>query len=154
MNNLFKSAVMSILMASLCSCYVDNNLIDYFEIQRKAVEQRKIWKNAAIDNYQYVATEYCFCRGREALIVVQNNMVVQADLLPPYSDSYIDGLDLTMEQRFDLIDEGIRKGYNKIVVEYNKDYGFPQSIFFDPYVNAVDEEVTHVVDKFEIIPNP
>jgi len=146
---------MTILIACLSSCYVDDSQVDYFYIQLKADEQKKIWKKAAIDNYQYVATEHCFCMRREALIVVQNKVVVQADLLPPYNNNnYIDGLDLTMEQRFDLIDEGIRKRFDRISIEYNKDYGFPQMIAFDPYLNGNDDEITYVVDKFEVITNP
>ena len=139
----------------LSACFIVDKRTDYSEIQREVSRHREIWQKNAIQNYQYVATEYCFCAQRKALIVVLDGSVAQVDLLPPLTGSgNIQGLDLTMEQRFDLIEEGINKRYDEIHVSYNKNYGFPAEISFNPYKNAIDDEIAYIAYDFEVVSNP
>ncbi|MCG2589503.1 DUF6174 domain-containing protein [Rhodohalobacter sulfatireducens] len=120
-----------------------------------------LWKEQSVENYSFEFSKFCYCGGlfNPSIIVVKTDTIhavldpetgeplrdPQTDELvfPMYSESF-----RTINELFDII-ENARQKADKLIVEYNKKTGYPEYIEIDFIKEAIDDEVTYRVDKFE-----
>lgn len=124
---------------------------DYAKEQDALDDNSQKWQDAAISHYQMVFRENCFCQTDTVHVEVMNGEVVTAYFETRTDTPQEHNLPLTVEQFFTTIQYAIDKRFYKIDVQYNSDYGYPETIYFDPYRNAVDEEYGFTISEFTIL---
>ncbi|MFZ1389147.1 MAG: DUF6174 domain-containing protein [Thiolinea sp.] len=115
------------------------------------VANRAKWDSATggADTYvQYTAQNSCFCPpdyNRPMNIAEKDGKIIDAT----YADtgeavpSYIrDGL-LTMDERFDQLEEAYLSGSDRIDVTYDPTFGYPSSVYVDRSFMIADEELSY-----------
>lgn len=115
------------------------------------VANRAKWDSATggADTYvQYTAQNSCFCPpdyNRPMNIAERDGKIIDAT----YADtgeavpSYIrDGL-LTMDERFDQLEEAYLSGSDRIDVTYDPTFGYPSSVYVDRSFMIADEELSY-----------
>ena len=123
-------------------------------------ENRLLWQQADITNYQYTYHISCFCLPREDIVVVVDaGVVVEAYFTPsgtPLTPAEIQSYNLrTIEQLFDVIQAEINRPAADLTVTYNAMSGYPELISVDPIGQAVDDEYSlSVMDFQEIVVPP
>jgi len=120
--------------------------------QRNLDQNRETWRALTLPSYQYNFRRACFCWQdfiREVMIRYtdgQFESVVYADDLSTPSDIAYPSI----EALFDIIQEAIDKDETNLTVRYHPQFGYPTLISRDPHPEAVDDEITYVVDHFKI----
>jgi len=121
------------------------------------VANRAKW-DAATNNGQsvaYTAQTSCFCPPDYTLpmnITEQNGKVIDAT----YADtgeavpSYIrDGL-LTMNERFDQLQDAYLSGADRIDASYDAKLGYPNSVYIDKSFMIADEEISYTIKDLQL----
>ena len=114
--------------------------------------EQALWNELEIRNYQYEYMVSCFCGQigpNPALITVTNGVVTKVEPVdgdPPLTGpltSYptIGGL-------FEIISRAREGDPSVLTIEYDQTYHYPKLIFLDPEERAIDDEITHRVDRF------
>lgn len=121
------------------------------------IDSRAKWDAATSDAQavSYTAQSSCFCPPdytRPMNITEQNGKIVDAT----YADtgeavpSYIrDGL-LTMNERFDQLEEAYLSGADRIDVSYDSKLGYPSSVYVDQSFMIADEELSYTIKDLAI----
>lgn len=141
------------LFFSSCDSIVDGRKGDDFR------ENRIRWQKQAIESYRFEFSKLCYCAGlfNPATIVVEADTIHEAldpetgeplrDLqtgelvLSKYPESF-----LTIKELFEVI-ENARKKADKLRVEYDRKLGYPAHIEIDYIKEAIDDEVTYIVNN-------
>lgn len=111
---------------------------------------RKKWDENRPESYRVTVTQLCFCLTEVVTprtVTVEGDEVTSVD--PPIPDDI--GFDievLTVDVLFDILERALADA-DEVVVSYNEDYGFPESISIDWIELAVDDEVTYTAESFE-----
>ncbi|TXH68122.1 MAG: hypothetical protein E6Q83_14930 [Thiothrix sp.] len=121
------------------------------------IDSRAKW-DAASSNAQsvsYTAQNSCFCPPdytRPMNLTEQNGKIIDAT----YADtgeavpSYIrDGL-LTMNERFDQLEEAYLSGADRIDVSYDPSLGYPSSVYVDQSFMIADEELSYTIKDLAV----
>ncbi|WP_298613180.1 DUF6174 domain-containing protein [uncultured Thiothrix sp.] len=121
------------------------------------LDSRAKW-DAATSNAQsvsYTAQNSCFCPPdytRPMNITEQNGKIIDAT----YADtgevvpSYIrDGL-LTMNERFDQLEQAYLSGADRIDVSYDPRLGYPSSVYVDQSFMIADEELSYTIKDLAV----
>ena len=111
-----------------------------------------LWNNGGISSYTYTWNVYCFCLPQDDIIVTVTSGTISGAFYSPSGTSltaYEITRLFTIEDLFDRIQEAIDSRVALLQVTYNRDYGYPESIYIDRLENAVDEEVTYSVSNFQ-----
>lgn len=132
--------------------------------------QQEIWASQNITNYQFQLRISCFCPGLNgAVVTVQDDdiqSVTNSETGEPLEESWYQ---LTLEDVFSKITDAQQNEYDVLKVEYDSEYGFPESIFIDRYAarlyvdgtgdgirvfvtETADDEIGYTVSEF--MPNP
>lgn len=124
-------------------------------------ENRKTWDAANTGNYEFNFAKICFCPYiGNARIVVKADTVFEVissetgQVLVLNGDS-IPALDrfpsqyLTIDQIFDYIEDERKSSYEVNAV-FDEEYGYPTAVGVDKIKNAVDDEITYLVDSLVI----
>jgi len=112
------------------------------------------WKTLGATDYTIEQRINCWClfNGADYIVRVENRKIVE---VKRKSDGQImpeDQLTLfkTVDQLFELIVANPEDKVALIRVEYDKDYGFPKSIYIDYNEIKADEEMGYETGKLEV----
>ncbi len=125
--------------------------------QQQLEANRKKWDSLDIDDYSFTLQRNCFCRGdaiRPINIEVRDGKIASATFADT-GEAVPDDLDfnkLTVNDLFKEVQQAIKGGAAQVDVTYDKQYGFPTSIYIDQSQQIADEEVGFTVSNF--LPEP
>lgn len=117
---------------------------------------RQRWASQHLSNYRYVVQVGCFCPAEvteptrievrnDAPVAITNLRTGQPDPSPSFQDI------ATIDQLFVVIQHALTRGADDIKVQYDATYGYPHSIMVDFHRNATDDEISYLVDQFEVL---
>jgi hypothetical protein len=117
---------------------------------------RQRWAAQHLSNYRYVVQVGCFCPAEvteptrievrnDAPVAITNLRTGQPDPSPSFQDI------ATIDQLFVVIQHALTRGADDIKVQYDATYGYPHSIMVDFHRNATDDEISYLVDQFEVL---
>lgn len=127
------------------------------QLPQDLIDSRAKWDAATSDaqSVSYTAQNSCFCPPdytRPMNITEQNGRIIDAT----YADtgeavpSYIrDGL-LTMNERFDQLEEAYLSGADRVDVSYDPSLGYPSSVYVDQSFMMADEELSYTIKDLAI----
>ena len=116
---------------------------------RAYLEARNAWLASGIDSYSMEVNwqvSWFFWHGN---VAVRNNRVVSA--VPINTNFFEPPEPRTMDDWFAVLKRAIDRKAERIVVTYNKTFGYPQSVFIDMSRMIADEEQGWTIVNF--IPN-
>lgn len=128
------------------------------DAQTQLDANRKKWASQDIDDYSFTLQRSCFCRGdaiRPINIEVRDGEVSSAryadtgELIPDDSQYNKQSVyNLNADGLFNLVEQGIKSGAEKVDVSYDKTYGLPTSIYIDQSTQIADEEMGYTISNF------
>lgn len=120
--------------------------LDDYEGERDRLDAaRAVWQAQGPTSYVFVLQRSCFCGGgtQPARVTVEDGQRVSVTVVdtgepvPAEFEQYY----LTVDELFDFVEDAIDRKAHRITVEYDRDVGYPVSIFIDYQENAIDEEM-------------
>ncbi|OQX12134.1 MAG: hypothetical protein BWK73_15745 [Thiothrix lacustris] len=127
--------------------------------QQQLDANRKKWNSLDIQDYSFTLQRNCFCRGdaiRPINIEVRDGSVASAtyadtgELLPDDRKTNKQSIyNLNADGVFNLVEQGIKSGADKVDVSYDKQYGLPTSIYIDQSFQMADEEMGYTISNFQ-----
>lgn len=127
-------------------------------LPKELVDSRAKWESltgGADTSVKYIAQNSCFCPedyNRPMNITEQNGKIVDATYVDTGEavPSYIrDGL-LTMDERFDQLEEAYLSGSDRIDVTYDSSFGYPSSVYVDRSFMIADEELSYSIKDLSV----
>lgn len=118
---------------------------DLKEIEKVLSENRSKWASKGIKNYRYKFEWRCYCAPEHVapvIISIRNGSlysVASAKDGAPVNRSRYDNY-RTIDELFDLIQDGITKQAHQIRVSYDPELGYPASAYIDYKEQMADEE--------------
>jgi hypothetical protein len=121
---------------------------------------RAKWRAQNVAHYRYQLQIVCHClltpRPPLTIEVLDDEIVSIVDVDGKMfnwsgKDSMVFGKNQTMEGLFDQIQKAIPED-NQILTNYDKKYGFPSFILFDPEYYTIDDEHIYQISNFEVLP--
>lgn len=118
---------------------------------RQLAANQALWTQKHPLDYVITIERQCFCPSAQYEITVSDDIVqsVSHDGAP-VAPAEVQGLPKTVPQLFAVV-AGLPPDA-AVEVSYDPDLGFPTSIRVDPIPNAVDDEYTIVVHRFQALP--
>ena len=120
------------------------------------LSEKDLWYSLNIDNYEMIQQISCFCFPYEfnlpKSIKVENDEIVLIDGKDPketvgYESFY------SINSLFYFIESKLKENPDIYEINYNKEYGYPESIYFDMSEKIADEEIGYYISDFKIIDN-
>ena len=137
--------LLSILMLLSISCSKSDN-ID----QLKGFE---LWESLNINHYTMTQTISCFCFPYEFTqpkdIEVENNLIISIDGKNPKETIGYNSF-MTINKLFDFIESKLNDQPEFYEIEYNEEYGYPETLYFDMSKMIADEEIGYNIFNFKI----
>ena len=137
--------LLSILMLLSISCSKSDN-ID----QLKGFE---LWESLNINDYNMTQTISCFCFPYEFTqpkdIEVENNLIISIDGKNPKETIGYNSF-MTINKLFDFIESKLNDQPEFYEIEYNEEYGYPETLYFDMSKMIADEEIGYNIFNFKI----
>jgi hypothetical protein len=110
------------------------------------------WMKSRVKDYRYEFQPRCYCiqakRGPYTVVVKKNEIVSVNG--QPYDPENMGRL-FTIDGLFEMIESQRKRKPVLEEIEYDPQYGFPSSLYFDFVENIKDEEYGWYVSKFERI---
>ena len=110
------------------------------------------WMKSRVSDYRYEFQPRCYCiqakRGPYTVVVKKNEIVSVNG--QPYDPENMGRL-FTIDGLFEMIESQRKRKPVLEEIEYDPQYGFPSSLYFDFVENIKDEEYGWYVSKFERI---
>ena len=118
---------------------------------------RRKWESQHITHYRFHLSIICFCGFSDRMpltIEVKDGQLIS--ILDRQGQSMTEFLATfekysTIEKLFNVLDSALNGGADKVTVDYNIDYGYPQSINIDYIKDAIDDEMAFEISEFEIL---
>jgi len=114
---------------------------------------RELWKSLNISNYTMIQQISCYCFPEEFVlpktIVVENGIIKTINGFSPDQTIGFESF-YTINEIFQFIDSKLDKEPEFYDIEYNKEYGFPNYIWFDMSKMIADEEIGYYITEFKI----
>jgi hypothetical protein len=118
---------------------------------------RQKWESLHISHYRFILSISCFCGFNNRMpltIEVKDGQLVS--MLDRQGQPVTEFLDIfgkysTIEKLFNVLDSALNGGADKVTVDYDAQYGYPQAIVIDYVENAMDDEMGFTINKFEIL---
>jgi uncharacterized protein DUF6174 len=135
-----------------CSCDYSSKKDPLDGERRKLSENRSLWNQQNIEDYQFNFHQSCFCGPditREKTIVVSGNTISEAfyiDTSEYLTEEELDRL-MTIDERYEYIENKIDETPDQLEVIYNPEYGYPEEIHIDHYREAIDDEVSFYISE-------
>ena len=115
---------------------------------RQLAANQALWAQKAPKSYAITVERQCFCPTAQYDIVVTDGIVTQVTHDgAPVQPAEVQGLPKTVPELFAVV-AGLPPEAS-VEVTFSPDLGFPSFIKVDPIPNAVDDEYTIVVHKFQ-----
>ena len=120
------------------------------------LSEKDLWYSLNIENYEMIQQISCFCFPYEfnlpKSIKVENDEIVLIDGKDPketvgYESFY------SINSLFYFIESKLKENPEIYEINYNKEYGYPESIYFDMSEKIADEEIGYYISDFKIIDN-
>lgn len=120
------------------------------------LSEKDLWYSLNIDNYEMTQQISCFCFPYEFVlpksIKVENDKIVSIDGKDPmktvgYKSFY------SINSLFNFIESKLNENPEFYEINYNKEYGYPVSIYFDMSKMIADEEIGYYISDFKILNN-
>jgi hypothetical protein len=120
------------------------------------LSEKDLWYSLNIENYEMIQQISCFCFPYEfnlpKSIKVENDEIVLIDGKDPketvgYESFY------SINSLFYFIESKLKENPEIYEINYNKEYGYPESIYFDMSKMIADEEIGYYISDFKIIDN-
>lgn len=116
---------------------------------KKALDiNKEKWALHNIKSYQYTFSASCFCLNvvtDKKQVTVSEGLVTEAFFLK--TSQYLSKNELgyikTVDQLFGIIESAIDTNAYQLIVSYNKDYGYPETISIDSLNNLMDDEISY-----------
>ncbi|MCK5901538.1 MAG: hypothetical protein KAG28_00190 [Cocleimonas sp.] len=145
-----------ILSSTLIACNSSNKTVPPTSSspQKTLDQHQQQWKKQGISHYHYTFQRSCHCLPdytRSVVNEVKNNQVVKAyfkDDQKPLMKELKDNQQ-TIDYFFKQIQEAINRKAALITVKYNKQYGYPESIYVDYDKGIADEELNLYAKDFQ-----
>ena len=124
--------------------------------KEEQLSEKDLWFSLNIENYEMIQQISCFCFPYEfnlpKSIKVENDEIVLIDGKDPketvgYESFY------SINSLFYFIESKLKENPDIYEINYNKEYGFPESIYFDMSEKIADEEIGYYISDFKIIDN-
>lgn len=116
---------------------------------------RQKWQDSNIRDYSFTLQRSCFCTPdvtRPVNISIENGKLVDAsyaDTAEPLSDTAQQINQLKVNDLFKQIGEALDSNAERVDVTYDKQYGFPTSVYIDRDSRLADEEVGFNISNFQ-----
>ena len=128
------------------SCSRSNDIID----ELIGIE---LWESLNINDYSMTQTISCFCFPYEFTqpkdIEVENNLIISIDGKNPTETVGYSSF-MTIDELFDFIESKLDEQPEFYEIEYNEEYGYPETLYFDMSKMIADEEIGYNVSNFKI----
>lgn len=138
--------LLTILFLLFISCSRSNDIID----ELKGLE---LWESLNINDYNMTQTISCFCFPYEFTqpkdIEVENNLIISIDGKNPTETVGYSSF-MTIDELFDFIESKLDEQPEFYEIEYNEEYGYPETLYFDMSKMIADEEIGYNVSNFKI----
>jgi hypothetical protein len=124
--------------------------------KEEQLSEKDLWFSLNIENYEMIQQISCFCFPYEfnlpKSIKVENDEIVLIDGKDPketvgYESFY------SINSLFYFIESKLKENPDIYEINYNKEYGYPESIYFDMSEKIADEEIGYYISDFKIIDN-
>jgi hypothetical protein len=115
------------------------------------------WETAEISSYEMDLRRGCFCSdditrpmhlvvtdGRTTISYADDGSRVTGEAL----ESMLVG---GVEKIFDAIDFVLSRNPDRLLIEYDEEFGFPQIIKIDPNADAIDDELDLWITNFRVV---
>ena len=133
---------------------------DPFSPRDELNDARRRWQSQGLTTYAYAITRSCECQieyTRKAWVQVVNGTVTAAHFFPdftPVPPTLLPGYP-TIDALFDMIDNALDRDAPRLVVEYDRDLGYPTLFDVDYHSQMVDDElVVRVSDLTTVFDMP
>lgn len=112
-------------------------------------DNKKLWEETKTRNYSFVVEKSCFCPYKEnKQVTVDNTKIIESKFIPSNALINVNTEQKNIDGYFDIIQNALDKNVYKLVVKYDKIYGYPTEIHIDYDEQIVDEEVHYTLTHF------
>jgi hypothetical protein len=124
-----------------------------------ALEQNRLkWADQKISHYRFNLSIGCFCAFRSQMpltIEVQDGKIISIETVDgsPIVEGTREIFEKagTVENLFAVIEEAQATGADELTVVYDPTYGFPSQISIDQSKSMADEEISYIVENFQVL---
>lgn len=120
------------------------------------LSEKDLWYSLNIENYEMIQQISCFCFPYEfnlpKSIKVENDEIVLIDGKDPKETVAYESF-YSINSLFYFIESKLKENPEIYEINYNKEYGYPESIYFDMSKMIADEEIGYYISGLKIIDN-
>ena len=124
--------------------------------KEEQLSKKDLWFSLNIENYEMIQQISCFCFPYEfnlpKSIKVENDEIVLIDGKDPKETVGYESF-FSINSLFYFIESKLKENPESYEINYNKEYGYPESIYFDMSKMIADEEIGYYISDFKIIDN-
>jgi|TARA_B100000925_G_C21678366_1_gene332960 hypothetical protein len=124
--------------------------------KEEQLSEKDLWFSLNIENYEMIQQISCFCFPYEfnlpKSIKVENDEIVLIDGKDPKETVGYESF-FSINSLFYFIESKLKENPEIYEINYNKEYGYPESIYFDMSKMIADEEIGYYISDFKIIDN-
>jgi len=124
--------------------------------KEEQLSEKDLWFSLNIENYEMIQQISCFCFPYEfnlpKSIKVENDKIVLIDGKDPKETVGRESF-YSINSLFYFIESKLKENPEIYEINYNKEYGYPESIYFDMSKMIADEEIGYYISDFKIMDN-
>ena len=124
--------------------------------KEEQLSEKDLWFSLNIENYEMIQQISCFCFPYEfnlpKSIKVENDEIVLIDGKDPKETVGRESF-YSINSLFYFIESKLKENPEIYEINYNKEYGYPESIYFDMSKMIADEEIGYYISDFKIMDN-
>ncbi len=111
--------------------------------QRDLDESKAVWDSRGQSSYTITYERRCLCGFAGSFVArVENAAVTSVEPATGLGGTLEMPIALTVERLFEVVQEAIDQGADRIEVEYDTEHGYPRRIRIDSDRGAEDDELT------------
>ena len=124
--------------------------------KEEQLSEKDLWFSLNIENYEMIQQISCFCFPYEfnlpKSIKVENDEIVLIDGKDPKETVGYESF-FSINSLFYFIESKLKENPEIYEINYNKEYGYPESIYFDMSKMIADDEIGYYISDFKIMDN-
>ena len=124
--------------------------------KEEQLSEKDLWFSLNIENYEMIQQISCFCFPYEfnlpKSIKVENDKIVLIDGKDPKETVGYESF-FSINSLFYFIESKLKENPEIYEINYNKEYGYPESIYFDMSKMIADDEIGYYISDFKIMDN-
>ena len=124
--------------------------------KEEQLSKKDLWFSLNIENYEMIQQISCFCFPYEfnlpKSIKVENDEIVLIDGKDPKETVGYESF-FSINSLFYFIESKLKENPEIYEINYNKEYGYPESIYFDMSKMIADDEIGYYISDFKIMDN-